>query len=257
MSLSCQDLDLYDESRTLLFGTQLARRYKAEVGYNWADLYVALLDNCREILIAIPLLLPDPEKRERSITPQTRNTSKRRNPPQPCLPRTSLPYSSILPNPSIAYHPSPHQPIPLEYLRLGHFDAAPDQRKERAHSSTEQVQARLFDSFRSRYRAMYPFTIFHASAPTNRRYTLYARSEAERERWRKTLEDAVAVRKARQDGNMVRDWSSFVVVLVREWGEWSLMLTCGVVSIFLSNPHSPIITTRLSSAIFINLSIQN
>lgn len=52
-----QDLDLYDESRTLLFGGQLARRYKAEVGYNWADLYVALLDNyCECYLVMVSIL---------------------------------------------------------------------------------------------------------------------------------------------------------------------------------------------------------
>lgn len=95
------------------------------------------------------------------------------------------------------------QPIPLEYLCFQSFDATPENRKEKAHSSTEQ--GRLFDSFRSRYRAMYPFTIYHASAMQHRRYTLYANSEAERERWRKALEDAVAVRKARQDANMVSE----------------------------------------------------
>ena len=42
-----QDLDLYDESRTLLFSGPLARRYRGEVGYSWADLHVALLDNYR------------------------------------------------------------------------------------------------------------------------------------------------------------------------------------------------------------------
>ena len=43
-----QDLDLYDESRTLIYSSPLARRYRGEVGYNWADLHVALLDNYRE-----------------------------------------------------------------------------------------------------------------------------------------------------------------------------------------------------------------
>ena len=67
----------------------------------------------------------------------------------------------------------------------------------------QDEQTRLFDSFRSRYRAMYPFTVFHASAQTNRRYTLYAVSEADREQWRKMLEDAVTVRKVRLESNMV------------------------------------------------------
>ena len=44
-----QDLDLYDESRTLLHSGQLARRYtsRTEVTYTWVDLHVALLDNYR------------------------------------------------------------------------------------------------------------------------------------------------------------------------------------------------------------------
>lgn len=96
------------------------------------------------------------------------------------------------------------QPIPLEYIRLASFDAPPENRKDRAHSSNEQ-SARFLDSFRSRYRSMYPFTIFHASAKSARRYTLYSASEAERESWHKALIEAVAVRKVRQDSNMVSD----------------------------------------------------
>ena len=51
---------------------------------------------------------------------------------------------------------------------------------------------------------MYPFTLYHASAVTTRRYTLYANSEKEREKWRKALVDAIGVRKVRQESNMVR-----------------------------------------------------
>ena len=45
-----QDLDLYDDSRTLLYSGQLARRYtsRTEVTYTWVDLHVALLDNYRK-----------------------------------------------------------------------------------------------------------------------------------------------------------------------------------------------------------------
>ncbi|KAJ3523924.1 hypothetical protein NM688_g8645 [Phlebia brevispora] len=39
------DLDLYDDNRTLVHAGPLARRYRGDVGYDWADLHVALLDN--------------------------------------------------------------------------------------------------------------------------------------------------------------------------------------------------------------------
>ncbi|EKM58279.1 uncharacterized protein PHACADRAFT_140069, partial [Phanerochaete carnosa HHB-10118-sp] len=92
------------------------------------------------------------------------------------------------------------RPIPLEYLRLATFDTLPENRREKATSTIEQ--ARLFDSFRSRHRPMYPFTIYHASATLTRRYTLYATSESERELWRRAMVDAIGIRKARQDANM-------------------------------------------------------
>lgn len=66
---------------------------------------------------------------------------------------------------------------------------------------------------------MYPFTIFHASAVTHRRYTLYAVSDAEREQWRKVLENAIAVRKARQEANMVSVFSIEICLV-------SCSLTC-------------------------------
>ncbi|CCM01400.1 uncharacterized protein FIBRA_03451 [Fibroporia radiculosa] len=53
------DLDLYDESRTLVHSGPLARRYRSDMGYNWADLHVALLDNY--------LLLLKPEDRSGTI----------------------------------------------------------------------------------------------------------------------------------------------------------------------------------------------
>lgn len=43
--MTVKDLDLFDESRSLLHLGPLARRYRADVGYHWADLNVALLDN--------------------------------------------------------------------------------------------------------------------------------------------------------------------------------------------------------------------
>ena len=41
----CQDLDLYDEGRSLPHQGPLSRRYRSEMNFHWADLHVALLDN--------------------------------------------------------------------------------------------------------------------------------------------------------------------------------------------------------------------
>lgn len=51
---------------------------------------------------------------------------------------------------------------------------------------------------------MWPFTVYHASERSRRRYTLFAASEALREKWRRALEDALAVRGVQQESNMVR-----------------------------------------------------
>lgn len=46
---SCiQDMDLYNESRSLVYSGTLARRIKSEMGHTWVDLHVALLDNYRQ-----------------------------------------------------------------------------------------------------------------------------------------------------------------------------------------------------------------
>ena len=55
---------------------------------------------------------------------------------------------------------------------------------------------------------MWPFTIYHAYEKSRRRYTLFAASEALRGKWRNALMDALAVRKAQQESNMVRAPSS-------------------------------------------------
>ncbi|KAI0784605.1 hypothetical protein C8Q75DRAFT_779589 [Abortiporus biennis] len=145
------DLDLYDDSRTLIYSNTLSRRYRGEVGYSWADLNVALLDTY--------LLLLKPEHR-------TNGTSK----------------NGVV-----------SRPIPLEYLRLASFDAPAETRKEKSKSSISD-QTRLFDSFRSKVVNVYPFTVYHASAKMIRRYTLYASSEEERQKWRSVLVDALGVR---------------------------------------------------------------
>lgn len=90
------------------------------------------------------------------------------------------------------------QPIPLEYLRLGSFDDPTDNRRERLED------AGLFDRVRPTYKAVYPFTVYHASSKTTRRYTLYALSDNMRKKWKYALTDAIAVRKVHQESNMVR-----------------------------------------------------
>jgi len=48
---------------------------------------------------------------------------------------------------------------------------------------------------------MYPFTIYHADTTIPRRYTLYTQTPAARAKWLSALEDAIGIRKARQDAN--------------------------------------------------------
>ncbi|PCH42416.1 hypothetical protein WOLCODRAFT_25360 [Wolfiporia cocos MD-104 SS10] len=149
------DLDLYDESRSLVYAGPLARRYRPDpMVYSWADLHVALLDNY--------LLLLKPETRQGG-------TVRR----------------SVV-----------SRPIPLEYLRLASFSEPAEMRKEKVE------EGGLFDRFRTRDIPMFPFTIYHASDRTHRRYTLYAANEAIRSKWNEYLVDAAGVRKVRQEANM-------------------------------------------------------
>ena len=90
------------------------------------------------------------------------------------------------------------QPIPLEYLRLGIFDGQPESRKEKAEEGSG-----ILERVRSRYRPMYPFTVYHASSKMNRRYTLYAPSEELRKMWYDALVETIAIREIRQESNMV------------------------------------------------------
>lgn len=97
-------------------------------------------------------------------------------------------------SPSLTQHPV--QPIPLEYLRLASFDGPAEVRKERADSGS-------FISMSSTKQNIYPFTIYHADTTIPRRYTLYTQTPTARAKWSSVLEDAIGVRKARQDANKV------------------------------------------------------
>lgn len=88
------------------------------------------------------------------------------------------------------------RPLPLSFLRLGLFTGPPETRKESAKDG------RLLDSFRYTHTQLYPFTVYHATSKFNRRYTLYASSEAVRKAWHDKLLDAVAISNARLEGNM-------------------------------------------------------
>ena len=80
------------------------------------------------------------------------------------------------------------------------FDASPENRKEKA----EDGGLGLLDRVRPRYRQMWPFTIYHASAKMTRRYTLYAHSESARDQWFAAFNHGLELRRVRQEGNMVR-----------------------------------------------------
>lgn len=147
------DMDLYNESRSLVYSGTLGRRMRSEMGHTWVDLHVALLDN---------YLLLTKEEQQNGVT-KNRLTSR---------------------------------PIPLEYLRLGSFDDPTENRRERLED------AGLLDRVRPTYKAVYPFTFYHASSKITRRYTLYALSDNMRKKWKYALTDAIAVRKVHQESNM-------------------------------------------------------
>lgn len=103
------------------------------------------------------------------------------------------------------------QPIPLDFLRLSPSLGPPDHRKEEITAETS-FSDRVFRPTRP----MYPFTVFHAGSL--RRYILYASSEAERNKWKKVLEETKSLRDVYMDGNKVRRCS---------------MLSCGMNDVLL------------------------
>ncbi|KAG6813393.1 hypothetical protein H0H92_011370 [Tricholoma furcatifolium] len=88
------------------------------------------------------------------------------------------------------------RPLFLSYLRLGSFTAPPEIHKAKVDEGS------LLDSFRTTNVTVYPFTIYHASNKNSRRYTFYVASEKIRKNWYSAFVDALAVHKARQEGNM-------------------------------------------------------
>ncbi|KAF5377347.1 hypothetical protein D9757_007993 [Collybiopsis confluens] len=88
------------------------------------------------------------------------------------------------------------RPLYLSFLRLGSFNSLPETRKEHPKDGGV-LSGILYQST-----TLYPFTIYHAASKVNRRYTLYATTEAIRKKWHGFFEDAITVHKVRQEGNM-------------------------------------------------------
>ncbi len=89
------------------------------------------------------------------------------------------------------------QPLPLAYLRLGQFDQPSESRKEKPD------ERGILDIVRFNMIPQYPFTIYHAAAKSNRRYTLYANTESARTKWYNALTSALGVYEASHDANKV------------------------------------------------------
>ncbi|KAG6817659.1 hypothetical protein H0H87_005416 [Tephrocybe sp. NHM501043] len=151
------DLDLYDDSRTLVYSGPLTRLSRSDSGWSaqTMDLTGSLLDHY--------FLLTRDEKKA---------------------------------NGSIKRH-LVSRPLSLSYLRLGSFTDPPELQK------TKSEDGRFRDSFRSQTITVFPFTIYHASSRSSRRYTFFVATDKIRKRWHSAFVNALGIYKARQDGNML------------------------------------------------------
>ncbi|KZT57930.1 hypothetical protein CALCODRAFT_495589 [Calocera cornea HHB12733] len=156
------DMDLYDEKRTLVHSSVLARKKKPDYNtHMWVDLYVGLLDNY--------LLLTQQETHMGNIK-----------------------YVVI------------SRPIPLQYLRLGSFTSPSESRRQDRPAQTDGEKTSSFNvtiPLMRGQQSVWPFTIYHAVQRSQRRYTLYADSEAKRAKWHEGLVDALGVISAQQEAN--------------------------------------------------------
>ncbi|KAJ1307769.1 hypothetical protein OPQ81_001856 [Rhizoctonia solani] len=86
------------------------------------------------------------------------------------------------------------RPIPLDYLRIEKpFSAPPENRRAEGRIIRDKL---LGDTI-----PMYPFTVYHAADPVNRRYTFYAESDPKRQKWLSTIEEAKLIRDTYQNEN--------------------------------------------------------
>lgn len=92
----------------------------------------------------------------------------------------------------------PSKPIHLSYLRLASFSGPPETRREKAEDT-----GGILDSLRRVDVPLYPFTVYHASSRSTRRYTFYVTSEALRKKWYNALVDTLAVNRVRDEASMV------------------------------------------------------
>ncbi len=98
------------------------------------------------------------------------------------------------------------RPIPLEFLRIDSFSLSTETRKiddsDEPGSPGKKSRFGLGKLFRDSV-TVYPFMIHHASLHSKRRYTLFAKSEAERRKWKEMIEEALFLRKTQQETNKV------------------------------------------------------
>lgn len=188
-------MDLYDESRTLVYLGPVMRRRRTDTGFSekWLELTAALLDNyCRFIFYPD---MPISTQAYPSYTHSRRKTLERYR-------QAFTHVSGVFILQSCHSHfliQILHlKPLPLSFLRLGAFNTSPELRREKADDGG------LLDRYRTQSVPMYPFTIYHASSRSTRRYTLYTASEVLRKKWYNSFVDAIGVHKVRQEANMVR-----------------------------------------------------
>jgi hypothetical protein len=96
------------------------------------------------------------------------------------------------------------RPIPLEYLKVAQSHGAPQTRRERSEHGSSAKGLLSLSGIRGEARPAYPLTFWHAGDKNNRRYTMYATSEGVRRKWENAIVDAISVRRAHQEANMVR-----------------------------------------------------
>ncbi|KAK2460341.1 hypothetical protein APHAL10511_007730 [Amanita phalloides] len=147
------DLDLNDDSRTVVYSGPAMRRARGETAFSsWIDLTVTLLDNYFIL---------------------TRNVQR--------------------PN-KIVKQQLMSRPIPLSHLRCASFDAPSESRRDKSEGSINSLWHQNVDIF--------PFTVYHASNPLHRRYTLFVTSESLRRRWKSMFEEAIGIYRVRQEATM-------------------------------------------------------
>ncbi|KAF5367381.1 hypothetical protein D9758_003697 [Tetrapyrgos nigripes] len=159
------DMDLYDKSRTLVYSGPVSRRNRSENSVTGWSTWTELSAALMDNYCKLfNWVHVMYAYRPNSSSHSRRDSSKR------------------------GHQTTSHVP--------GSFKSPPETRKESQKGGT--VLGALLNTSVS----VYPFTIYHAGNKMTRRYTLYVMSEAIRTKWYNAFVDALAVYKARQEGNM-------------------------------------------------------